>query len=118
MVVYADARQTGQSASLRCLLSACGTFEQFYARFQLLLTPTAPTVPQPSCTTEFLAEEDGRDLRQTSEVIPLGSLPGSTGGSRRQRLGSAQGAPGKSDIAGAGSMLSGTDRPRLDCPTG
>ena len=57
-VVYAEAMQTSQSASLRWLLSAGETFEQFYARFQLLLTPTAPTVPQPCCPTVFLAEED------------------------------------------------------------
>ena len=55
-VIFADAGRTRTSVSLPWLLSACGTYEQHFARFQLLLMPTAATVPQPSCPAEFLAE--------------------------------------------------------------
>ena len=44
--------------ALRWLYSACDNFEQFYARLQLLLTPTERTVGLPPCSVEYPTEEE------------------------------------------------------------
>eukprot|EP00439_Symbiodinium_sp_Y106_P027668 s1479_g3.t1 len=46
-VVFLDAQREEESPALRWLYSVCDNFEQFYARLQLLLTPTERTVELP-----------------------------------------------------------------------
>ena len=57
-VVFLDAQREEESPALRWLYSVCDNFEQFYARLQLLLTPTERTVELPPCSVEYPTEEE------------------------------------------------------------
>ena len=70
-VVFFDPQREDDSPALRWLFSACDSYEQFYARLQLLLTPTKPTAKLPTCTVAYPTEEECKHEVGSVICVPI-----------------------------------------------